>query len=355
MPLPANQHGQYDNDEMRESSARVRQWMARRPRPADPDWNIHRLSSEFLEEEGQPLNFPRTVPADEADHMRNDDIVLGVAMNGVARAYPWWIMDNHHVGNDNLGGQPISLMLCEMCSSGIAFDPVVDGERHHFRLVAMYNGTVAFEDDETRSLWSPYFSMAIRGPRTGAKLSWLPVSQMSWANWRHLHPDTDVVAPEYGSREGHGSDDDIGSPSVQGDIMSIISNWDDRIPHNTLVLGVLLPGNETAYPIEFLRNQHGVVNATLAGQEVALFLYPEPDSYGALAFSRTCRQLVLTFEPGQEGPIDRETGSRWTYEGRAVDGPLTGKQLKFIPSHVAEWFIWVGHFPDMALGHEADV
>ncbi len=150
--------------------------------------------------------------------MRDDDVVLGVEMNGVARAYPWWIMDNHHVGNDVVGGRPVSIMLCEVCSSGIAFDPVVDGQARTFRLVAFYNGTVAFEDEETRSLWSPYLPVAIRGPQTGTALSWLPLTQMTWANWRQLHPDTDVVAPEYGSRGGHGSNDTIGSPSMPGEV-----------------------------------------------------------------------------------------------------------------------------------------
>ncbi len=63
MSFPPHQHGKDHSEEMRAGSERIRQFMAR-PRPQDPDWNIHRLSPEFLEAE--PLNRPRTVPAAEA-------------------------------------------------------------------------------------------------------------------------------------------------------------------------------------------------------------------------------------------------------------------------------------------------
>ncbi len=129
----------------------------------------------------------------------------------------------------------------------------------------------------------------------------------------------------------------------------MMSKWDDRIPHNALVLGVLIPGSERAYPIELLRSERGVVNVAVDERPVVLFSYVEPGSYGALAFAQTSGDLVLTFEPGPDAPRDRETHPRWTYEGRAVEGPLAGTQLEFIPSHVAEWFIWVGHSPEIDL------
>jgi hypothetical protein len=70
-------------------------------------------------------------------------------------------------------------------------------------------------------------------------------------------------------------------------------------------------------------------------------------SYAAVAYSRVVDGRVLTFEAGPQGAVDAETGSLWTAEGRAVDGPLAGKALQFVNSHVAEWFIWAAHYPEM--------
>lgn len=49
----------------------------------------------------------RLVPADEADHMHDGDHVLGVAHEGEAKAYPFFIMDYYHELNDTVGGEPI--------------------------------------------------------------------------------------------------------------------------------------------------------------------------------------------------------------------------------------------------------
>ena len=64
----------------------------------------------FLHEEGFPLNVdPQIVTADEAD-IGDDDIVMGVVINGVARAYPVNYMNGPYdeVVNDTLGGEAIA-------------------------------------------------------------------------------------------------------------------------------------------------------------------------------------------------------------------------------------------------------
>src|SRR5262245_41442831 len=86
-----------------------------------------------------PLVDPRWVGAGDARHMRPDDPVLGLEFDGRAWALPWWIMKNHHVANLELAGRPLLVTLCEACSSGGAFDPVVDGRRLNFHLEGLYN------------------------------------------------------------------------------------------------------------------------------------------------------------------------------------------------------------------------
>ena len=38
--------------------------------------------------------------------LQPDDAVLGAVQNGAARAYPLFMMEIHHVANDQLGGAP---------------------------------------------------------------------------------------------------------------------------------------------------------------------------------------------------------------------------------------------------------
>ena len=46
---------------------------------------------------------------------------------------------------------------------------------------------------------------------------------------------------------------------------------------------------------------------------------------------------------------DRETGTRWTLAGRAVDGPLKGKELQWVRSIQCHWYAWVAEYPATSL------
>ena len=67
-----------------------------------------------------PLNNPGVVPVELANHMDDKDIVVGVVVNGKARAYPLWILVAYHVVNDTICEAPVLLAHCEICSGGLS-------------------------------------------------------------------------------------------------------------------------------------------------------------------------------------------------------------------------------------------
>src|SRR5436309_14997096 len=77
----------------------------------DPDPYLYELAPLQQFRDCHPLKDPPFVPVDRAGHMRDDDDVIGICLEGDARAYPWWILDNHHVANDLVGGQPVTVVL----------------------------------------------------------------------------------------------------------------------------------------------------------------------------------------------------------------------------------------------------
>lgn len=52
------------------------------------------------------LDEPATVSAQEANWLKEDELVLGVVWGGSARAYPIRQMAYHHIANDIIGGKP---------------------------------------------------------------------------------------------------------------------------------------------------------------------------------------------------------------------------------------------------------
>ena len=55
------------------------------------------------------LNHSPVISADAADYLDDDERVIGIEINGEARAYPLRIINAHELANDTLGGEPIAL------------------------------------------------------------------------------------------------------------------------------------------------------------------------------------------------------------------------------------------------------
>ncbi len=58
------------------------------------------------------FDYPKMLSAAEAEKQEvifDRDVVIGVAHNGEAKAYPITIMGVHELGNDTIGGVPIAV------------------------------------------------------------------------------------------------------------------------------------------------------------------------------------------------------------------------------------------------------
>ena len=97
------------------------------------------------------LGAPGQTPAGLLD----TDRVIGVVVNGAARAYPFPVMWQHEVVNDTLGGQPVLVSYCPLTGTGIAFDPRIDGQAREFGVSGvLYRSNLMMFDRESESLWT---------------------------------------------------------------------------------------------------------------------------------------------------------------------------------------------------------
>jgi hypothetical protein len=77
------------------------------------DFSKHSIPIDQIQSGGPPrdgipaLTSPKYVSAKKADFIRDDEQVLGVFLNGVARAYPTRILSWHELVNDRFGNLPV--------------------------------------------------------------------------------------------------------------------------------------------------------------------------------------------------------------------------------------------------------
>ena len=276
--------------------------------------------------------------------MRDEDTVLGVVVEGRARAYPWWVLKNHHVVNDTIGHTPLAVSLCEQCTGGAAFRRELDGRKLSMRVAGVYNGTIVLQDRATGSLFSPFGGRGLEGPLDGRKLARLPLVFTHWDEWVARHPDTDVVFASPALRGGHGAWYTPGKWGIVSEMGSTIVDFDPRLPENAVVYGVE-SGPGKSYPLEEVRARGGVVNDAVGSLPVVIVARGTLEAAG---FERRLDGRVLTLRPSPSPPgamIDEETGSRWSIEGEAIAGPLLTKRLPPLDGYSVEWHVWSAYNP----------
>lgn len=131
-----------------------------------------------------------------------DDRVVGVELNGDARAYPLRLMVWHEAVNDTVGGVPVVVTYNALCDSAAVFDRrTAAGELTFGVSGLLYESNLLLYDRHDdlagSSLWSQLQARAVTGPAAaaGGRLERLPVAVTRWADWLADHPDTTVLAP----------------------------------------------------------------------------------------------------------------------------------------------------------------
>jgi len=120
------------------------------------------------------LTDPRFVSAADAK-LSPEDRVVGVALGGVAKAYPIRILNWHEVVNDAFAGRRIAVTYCPLCGTAMVFDAVAGGRRRAFGVSGLlYNSDVLLYDRESESLWSQVLKRAVSGPEKGTALTQIP-------------------------------------------------------------------------------------------------------------------------------------------------------------------------------------
>jgi hypothetical protein len=133
--------------------------------------------------------LPVVTPARKGDPLRPRDVVVGVRLLGMARAYPLEALQRQSPVEDSVGAVPILLVVDEDGRSVRGFERTLDGRELH--LFAKPGTPLRLVDTETGSAWS-FAGEAIAGPLQGKKLPWVQTLKDYWFDWRTYNPETSI-------------------------------------------------------------------------------------------------------------------------------------------------------------------
>lgn len=304
------------------------------------------------------IDDPKFVSVGEADDWLGErEPIVVFEHDGVVRGYPWQILIWHEIVNDEIAGFPVSVTYCPLCNTAIAFDRRVGGRLLDFGTTGKlrYSDLVMY-DRQTETWWQQATGEAIVGELTGTVLRFLSAPTIAWSDFREEYPDAEVLSRDTGDMRPYGRSPydgyDTGRPWL------FRGPSDDRLAMMDRVVVVREDEAAVAYPMKTL-SEEKAINHEVGGEPIAVFyrsgtasavdtrqIADGRDVGAAAAYSRAVDGRTLTFRPDGEGFRDEETGSRWTFFGVAVEGPLASTRLEPVVYHVPFWFAWAAFAPE---------
>ncbi len=270
----------------------------------------------------------------QTNQIKKDKIIIGVEINGEARAYPIQLIAYHHQVLDTVGGKPVMVTYCSVCRTGRIFEPAVGGKPEKFRLVGMDNFNAMFEDETTKSWWRQVNGEAITGELKGQILPELFSQQTSLEKWFALYPQSLVMQADEYFIEKY---DSLGKYEV-GKGKSKLTKTDSLSwKEKSWVVGIKIGAHSKAFDWNRLLKER-IINEEVGNQPIVLILAADNKSF--FAFEKPNKEMNFS--------LDNDTlkfdNQRFSLKGEDFDN--AANKLKKIKAYQEFWHSWQTFNPD---------
>lgn len=142
------------------------------------------------------IDNPKFIAAAEEKDLGEMEPVIGLEVNGEAKAYPLRILIWHEIVNDVIGGKPVAVTYCPLCNSAVVFEREFNGRVHDFGTTGkLRNSDLVMYDRQTESWWQQFEGKGIVGEYTGRELVTIPARLESFAKFKARQADGKVLTP----------------------------------------------------------------------------------------------------------------------------------------------------------------
>ena len=170
-----------------------------RSQNVDPDKNT-RIDLTQLLNGGPPKDGIPSIDKPVFDNaqttsFKSDEQVIGVVINGEAKAYPLGILNWHEIVNDRLGDRNITVSYCPLCDTGIAFER---GNSTYGVSGKLYQSCLVMYDRADDTIYAQPWAIGVVGSQVNRPLKRLPIVKTNLGNWLKKYPNSQVLSTETG-------------------------------------------------------------------------------------------------------------------------------------------------------------
>jgi hypothetical protein len=263
-----------------------------------------------------------------------DRLIIGIAENGEAKAYPIQYIGYHHQVQDRLGGKPVIVTYCTVCRTGRVFEPLVNNKPELFRLVGMDHFNAMFEDESTHSWWRQANGEAIAGPSKGKILPEVNSTQTSLSKWIALHPNTLIMQPDPAFQAKYDSMSRYESGKGRSALTKTDSlSWQDK----SWVVGIKMGKASKAFDWNRFKRER-IINTRVGNRPLTLVLASDDKSFFAFSRPSGPEEVILKNDTLYLG------AKSYNLAGKNIN-PGTYPDLKALNAYQEFWHSWQTFHP----------
>jgi hypothetical protein len=266
------------------------------------------------------------------EHLDPQDPVFGVNRNGVAKAYPQYILVSHEIVNDTIDGDGVAVTYCPLTGSALGFER---GDAEFGVSGMLVNSNLIMYDRPTDSWWPQIHPVSPLGELGGWALDEFRVTWTTWERWKAAHADTRVLTEDTGAARNYASDP-YGSYNPRGgyyDDSNVLFqpryNNGDYHPKDVFI-GARSADGALGILKDTLREDH-IQTATLDGTQYVAVYHDQLDS--AWVYRNPDEVSFEETDTGYEAPDES------VYDADKLP-------LEAVNAFDVFWFAWYGFYPD---------
>ncbi|NBD17519.1 MAG: DUF3179 domain-containing protein [Cyanobacteria bacterium] len=164
-----------------------------------------------------------------------DETVIGVVINGEAKAYPYKIMNWHEIVNDTIGGINVSVTYCPLCDTIATF---TRGNTTFGVSGKLYQSCLVMYDRADDTLYAQPWTLGIVGPRVNQSLERIPAVKTTLGDWLEQHPKSKILSTDTGYNRNY-QQYPYGSYYTDDRLIFSVRNQDQRDLHPKAIVSYI--------------------------------------------------------------------------------------------------------------------
>ncbi len=131
---------------------------------------------------------------------KSKDWVIGIVINGEAKAYAFKVMNWHEIVNDRIGGVNVSVSYCPLCDTIVAMNR---GNTTFGVSGKLYQSCLVMYDRADDTLYVQPWALGVVGPNVNRSLSRVPAVKTTLGAWLKKYPNSLVLSTATGHQRDY--------------------------------------------------------------------------------------------------------------------------------------------------------